>query len=334
MARMPRRSPFAGRHARAGISFLAAAVILAATSVSVDLTVPGLASADWRAIVATASHALEFVAVWVALPLGLALVLTAGERVPGWRLALAAAAAVAAPIVVQATGAARSPFIILLALAAAVTGYALIVFGLTEHRRDRSRPAGVVIAVTVLAVANLAIIGLGTLHLLVWNPLARVPALDTAQIYLVLGEGPGGVDGGPAAWAIVSTLATAAAAIFALFGARRGTVNAHAVITGGLLLIHATSFFLWGAGIGLGDELAAAFGGASGDASPAGSLIALVGASCFAAAILIQLLPAAAGVDDEADAAPHDADGEGEGDGPADHGGDGGVPLAPASVTS
>ena len=77
---------------------------------------------------------------------------------------------------------------------------------------------------------------------------------------------------------------------------------------------------------------AAAFGGPAVDASPTGSLIALAGASCFAAAILIQLLPAAAAVDDEADAASHDADGEG--DDPAGHGGDGGVPLAPASVTS
>jgi hypothetical protein len=334
MAPMPRRSPFAGRHARAGVSFIVAAVILAATSVSVDLTVPGFASAEWSAIVATASHALEFAAVWVALPIGVALVVTAGERVAGWRVALAVAAAVAAPVAVQASGASRSPFVILLALAAAVIGYALIVFGLTEHRRDRSRPGRATVAIAVLAAANLAIIALGTLHLLVWNPLARVPALDTAQIYLVLGEGPGGVDAGPAAWAIVSTLATVAAAVFAFVGARHGMVNAHAVVTGGLLLIHATSFFLWGAGIGLGDELAAAFGGPSGDASPAGSLIALIGASCLAAAILIQLLPAATPVDDEADAAEHDADGEGDGDGPAGHGGDGGLPLAPASVTS
>lgn len=332
MAPMPRRSPFAGRHARAGVSFLAVAVILAATSVSVDLTVPGFASTDWRTIVATASHVLEFAAVWVALPLGVALVLTAGERTAGWRLALAVAVAVAAPVAVQVSGAARSPFVILLALAAAVVGYALIVFGLAEHRRDRSRPGSATIAIAVLAAANLTIIALGTLHLLVWNPLARVPALDAAQIYLVLGEGPGGVDGGPAAWAVASTFATVAAVVFASFGTRRGTVNTHAVVTGGLLLIHATSFFLWGAGIGLGDELAATFGGPSGDASPAGSLIALAGASCLAAAILIQLVPASAAVDDESDAAERDADGEG--DGPADHGGDGGLPLAPASVTS
>lgn len=332
MAEMPRRSPFAGRHARAGVSFLAVAVILAATSVSVDLTVPALASGDWRAIVASASHALEFAAVWVALPLGVALVVSAGEHPPGWRRALAVAAAVAAPIAVQLSGAARSPFLILLALAAAVSGYALIVFGVTEHRRDTSNPGRVMVAIAVLSAANLAVIALGLLHLLVWNPLARVPALDGAQIYLVLGEGPGGVDGGPAAWAAVATLATVAAATCAFIGARRGSVNVHLVVTGGLLLIHATSFFLWWAGIGIGEDLAAAFGGTVADASPVGSLIALAGAACLAAAILIQLLPATAAVDDEADAAEHGADGEG--DGPADHGGDGGVPLAPASVTS
>lgn len=332
MARMPRRSPFAGRHARAGASFLAVAVILAATSVSVDLTVPDLASADWRSIVATASHTLEFVAVWVALPLGVALAVSAGEQPAGWRRALAVAAAVAAPIAVQLSGAARSPFLILLALAAAVSGYALIVYGLTEHRRDASRPGLVAVAVAVLAAANLAVIALGLLHLVVWNPLARVPALDAAQIYLVLGQGQGGVDGGPAAWATVAMLATVAAAACAFIGERRGAVNAHLVVTGGLLLIHATSFFLWWAGIGIGEDLAAAFGGAVGDASPVGSLLALAGATCLAAAILMQLLPAAAPADDEADAAEHGVDGEG--DGPAGHDGDGAVPLAPASVTS
>lgn len=332
MAGMPRRSPFAGQHARAGVSFLAVAVILAATSVSVDLTVPAIASSGWRTFVSTTSHALEFAAVWVALPLGVALLVSAGERPAGWRRALAVAAAVVAPIAVQLSGAARSPFLILLALAAAVSGYALIVYGLSEHRRDTSRPERVTVAIIALAAANLGVIVLGLLHLLVWNPLARVPALDAAQIYLVLGDGAGGVDGGPAAWAAVATLATVAAAACAFIGARRGAVNAHLVVTGGLLLIHATSFFLWWAGIGIGEDLAAAFGGTVGDASPVGSLLALAGATCLAAAILMQLLPAAAPVDDEADAAEHGADGEG--DGPADHGGDGAVPLAPASVTS
>lgn len=328
MARMPRHSPFEGRHARAGVSFLAVAVILAATSVSVDLTVPGFASPAWRAVVATASSTLEFAAVWVALPLGVALVLTAGNA-SGWRRALAAGAAVTAPIAVQLTGTAQSPFLILLALAAAVGGYALVLFGVGEHRRDPSPPGRITVAIVVLAAANLAVIALGALHLLVWNPVARVPALNLAQIRLVLDAGPGGLDQGPVVWAIGSTLVTAAAVVAALFGARRRTVNAHLVVTGGLLLLHATSFFLWWAGIAIGEELAFAFGGEAGDASPVGSLIALAGAVCLAAAILIQLLPAAATVDDDSDAAERDADG----DGPADHGDDGGVPVAPASVT-
>ncbi|MEI5584396.1 MULTISPECIES: hypothetical protein [unclassified Agromyces] len=330
MARMPRRSPFAGRHARAGVSFLAVAVIVAATSVSVDLTAPGFPSAAWRGIVGAASHALEFAGVWIALPLGVALVLTAGEP-PAWRRWLGAAAAAAAPILVQTSGAARSPFIILLALAAAVTGYALIVFGVAEHRRDASPPGRVPLTVAVLAGANLAVVALGTLHLLLWNPLARVPALDAAQIYLVLGAGRGGVDASPAVWAIGSTVITAAAAVAALVGARRGVVNAHLVVTCGLLLIHATSFFLWGAGIGIGEELAGAFGGPVGDASPVGSLLALAGATCLAAAILIQLLPAAPAEDADED---EDAVGYGaaEQEGPARRA-DGGVAVAPASVT-
>ncbi|MGR2752393.1 hypothetical protein [Agromyces arachidis] len=332
MARLPRHSPFAGRHARAGVSFLAVAVILAATSVSVDLTVPGLASPAWRAIVATASHVLEFVAVWIALPIGAALALTAGDRVAGWRRGLAVGVAIAAPILVQVSGSARSPFLILIALAAAVGGYALIVYGVTEHRGDDPHPRGGVVAVAVLSAANLVVIVLGLLHLLLWNPVARVEALDIAQIYLVLADAPGGVDGGPAAWAAIAALATVVGAAAALVGLRGGTVNAHFVVTCGLLLIHATSFFLWWAGIGIDEELAATFGGPIGDASPVGSLLALVGAGCFAAAILMQLLPAAK----ENEVADDDAedDAGGEDDDPGRSGGDGAEPLAPASVTS
>lgn len=330
MARMPRRSPFAGRHARAGISFLAAAVILAATSVSVDLALLTFPSEQWRAIVAAASQAMEFAGVWVALPVGTALLLTAGEPA-AWRRALAVAAAVATPIVVQLSGAARSPFLILLALAAAVIGYALIVFGVAEHRRDPSPPGRVPVAVAVLATANLLVIALGALHLLLWNPLARVPALDMGQIYLVLGAGPGGVDATPAVWAFGAAFVTIAAAVAALVGAARGVANTHLVVTCGLLLIHATSFFLWGAGIGLGEQLASTFGGPIGDASPVASLLALVGAACLAGAILMQLLPAAPAVDDEADAAEQDWGGEE--DGPSGSGDGHGVPVAPASVT-
>jgi hypothetical protein len=233
---------------------------------------------------------------------------------------------------VQASGAARSPFLILLALAAAVTGYALIVFGVAEHRRDPSPAGRVHIAIAVLAAANLVVVALGTLHLVLWNPLARVPALDAAQVHLVLGAGPGGEDPGPAVWAIGATVVTAAAVVAAAVGARRGAVNAHLVVTCGLLLIHATSFFLWGAGIGIGEELAAAFGGPVGDASPVASLLALAGAACLAAAILIQLLPAAATQDeDDTEVVVHDERWDDDGQ-PGGRDG-GGVPVAPASAT-
>jgi|GEM_PF-3489584 len=284
----PRNGVFAGRRARAGASFLAVAVVLAATSVSVDLAVPGFASTAQRSLVGTLSDMVEVVAVWGVLPLGLLLLLTAGEP-RAWRRWAAVAAAIAAPIAVQFTGAGDSPFLILLALAAAVGGYALIALGLSERRGAPSRPDRVAIAVAILATAELAVVALGALHLLVWNPLAAVPELSLAQIYGILVERYGVIDGGPFVWAFGATLATVAGSIVAIQGSRRGVVTTHDVVTVGLLLIHATTFFLWWAGFALGLNLADAFATVGGDVSSVGSLLALVGASCLSAAILLQL---------------------------------------------
>ncbi|MFE5670307.1 hypothetical protein ACFQ58_01730 [Agromyces sp. NPDC056523] len=138
MTRMPLHAPFVNRHARAGVSFLAVAVILAATCVSVGLAIPGIASAGWRSTVQVGSDVLGFAAVWIALPLGAYLLVTSGSPRPS-RRALAVGVAVALPILAEWSGAADSPFLIMLALAAAVGGYALIGLGLSEQRRQRSR---------------------------------------------------------------------------------------------------------------------------------------------------------------------------------------------------
>jgi hypothetical protein len=329
MARMPHRRPFAGRHARAGAAFLAVAVILAATSVSVGLAIPDLASPVWRAALTVITDVLRLAAVWVSLPVGIYLFMTSGTPRLRRRL-VAVAVAVALPVVVELTGVAQSPFLILLALAAAVGGYAVIVLGLTEHRRDPIRPAAMATAVTALTAANLAIIAFGTVHLLVWNPLEKVPELAWPEIVAAL-DGRGGLDGGPLAWTIGGTLLTLAAAAGAIIGARRGKVTPHQVLTGGLLFIHGASFFLWWAGFGLGLELADTFGIGGGDAAPAGSVIALIGAGCLSAAILLQLRPPAAGADEPAEA---DADTRDEEAALGEAGtGVGPLPVTPVTVT-
>ncbi|GAA2031603.1 hypothetical protein GCM10009819_14390 [Agromyces tropicus] len=319
MTLMPRNGAFTGRRARAGASFLAVSVILAATSVSVDLALPGLVATEWRGVVAVASVVLEVVAVWAALPLGALLLLTAGEP-PPWRRWLAVGLAVALPVTVWFTGTAHSAFLILLALAAAVGGYALIAFGISEHREDPRSRSRVVTAVAVLAAAEFGVIVLGTLHLLVWNPMAKVPHLALPQLYEALIDRQGVLDGGPVAWALGATLATVAGGIAAIGGARRGVVTPHDTVTGGLLLIHATTFFLWWAGFGLGLTIADAFAVSGGDASPVGSLLALVGAGCLAAAILMQLRTPTGAADDD----PPGDDAEGAASGSDD---------APAAVT-
>ena len=80
-------------------------------------------------------------------------------------------------------------------------------------------------------------------------------------------------------------------------------VTPYEAVTGGLVLAHATSFLLWWVGLGL--DLAGTLGLGGGDASPLGALLALLGAACLSAAILLQLRVAgpdfAAQVDAEAD---------------------------------
>ena len=212
MTRMPLHAPFVNRHARAGVSFLAVAVILAATCVSVALAIPGIASAGWRSAVQAATDGLGFAAVWIALPLGAYLLATSGSPKPS-RRALAVVVAMALPILAEWSGASESPFLIMLALAAAVGGYALIGLGVSEQRRERSRS-------------------------------------DAAD-------------------------------------SRLAAVTPYEAVTGGLVLAHATSFLLWWVGLGL--DLAGTLGLGGGDASPLGALLALLGAACLSAAILLQL---------------------------------------------
>ncbi len=215
MTRMPLHAPFTNRHARAGVSFLAVAVIVAATCVSVGLAIPGIADAGWRSAVQLTTGALEFGAVWIALPLAVYLLVTSGSPRPS-RRALAVGAAVVAPVLVEWSGVGDSPFLIMLALAAAVGGYALIGLGLWERRRD-----GAPIDPSVSPLADL---------------------------------------------------------------------TPHEVVTGGLLVVHGASFLLWWVGVGL--DLAGTLGIGGGDASPLGALVALLGAVCLSAAVLIQLRPA------------------------------------------
>jgi hypothetical protein len=285
MNRMPQRDPFAGVHARAGVSFLSVAVILAATGVSVNVSLGALVP-EQRGAVAAASVVVGFLAVWVALPVGMALLCTAGEP-PRWRRILAAIAAVAAPVLVQLSGLGESWLLIPIALAAAVTGYVVISIGLVEHRsgsRRWARPA-----IVVLTAANLVVIGLATLHLLVWNPLSKLPGFTLDQIYATLGEWEDGVDATPAAAAIAATLVTLASAAATLVAVRRGRVTTHQIVTGGLVLVHATTFLMWWAGFGLGMDLADAFATSGGDAAPTGWLLALGGTGCLVTAILLQL---------------------------------------------
>lgn len=310
MPRMPHPSPFAGLHPRAGVSFLAVAVLLAATGVSVDLAIGALVP-EQRGVAAVASAVVDFTAVWVALPLGIALLGTAGEPTRR-RWAVAIAAAVVVPVLVQLTSATWSWLLIPFALVGAVAGYVVIAIGLAEHRFGSRR--GAELAIAAFAVANLVVVAIGALQLLVWNPLARAPGLTLEQVYAAVEATEGRVSAVPLAWVILSSVLSITAAAAAFVAARRGLISTHHALSVGLVLVHATTFFMWWAGFGLAMSLADTFATSGGDGTAAGLLLALAGTGCLSAAILLQLRRPAATPADDADAEESSDDADADAD--------------------
>lgn len=152
---------------------------------------------------------------------------------------------------------------------------------------------GRVAIAAIFSVANFAVLGVGAAHILVWNPLARVPGLPLDEIYAqmrAVGEGTG-AGGFVAAWAAFWALLTVAYLLATSLPGSAPVLTGRRLVVVGLALIGATCAFHWFAGFNMGMSLADAFATGGGDAAWSGPLVAVVGQLALIAALFVGLAP-------------------------------------------
>jgi len=150
----------------------------------------------------------------------------------------------------------------------------------THHRR-RSGFVG--------TVALLGIVALGTVDMLVWNPLAMVPGTTLDVIY----EGIGPALTGDLVFIIVWTVfwGVLAFAPIVLTRPRFARFGARAIVVATLVLGGSAIFFKFWAGFGIGMDIADGFAVSGGNASIAAGLLDLVGTLALVAAVLLTVPP-------------------------------------------
>ena len=158
--------------------------------------------------------------------------------------------------------------------------------GLQPRRSAWRRRASVAL---VGAVVVLAVVVLGAVDTLVWNPLAKVPGLPLPGIY----ERMVSVDGFPLGYNVAVVLVWAvfwaglALGVLALALSRRAswfTVRRIAIVM--LVLAGGAIFFRFFAGFGFGMSIADTFGTSGGDGSAVSAVLTLLGQLSLAAALV------------------------------------------------
>jgi hypothetical protein len=142
-----------------------------------------------------------------------------------------------------------------------------------------------------VALANLALIALGTAHLLLWNPLTKVPGLTIDEIYSEMeqrGEGTG--VNLIVTWAAFWVLASIAVAVLGSLHRTAPVLTARRVVILGLFLIGMTVFFKWWAGFAIGMSLADTFHTSGGDSAVSGPVLSIIGQLSIVAALFVGLI--------------------------------------------
>lgn len=255
-------------------------------SVSSELSVLG------RAVSAIALVALVLGLAWAVESLRAALRDRASRR----RTAVLAAAVVLSPLVLLATSLVIPLVGMLSLLLLGVAVVVLLVAVTSGPRAAASAPSrGRRLAVAApFGAAVLALVAAGTLHIMVWNPLAKLPGMTLDEIYAGLaaaGELPSPVF--LVAWAVIWVAAAIAYVVMAASGrpAIARFLTARRLVALGLVLISATVFFQWFAGFGMGMGIADAFFTSGGDAAVSGTILSAIGFGATLAAIFVTLIP-------------------------------------------
>jgi hypothetical protein len=288
----------ASTRARWGLAFVAGAFVLAL----------GLLFNGFYQQFAGAGHVAQAVLTAAGIGLTGVAVLMFGVGM----VALVTALSLAASRVGRATLMAAVGGLILLSLSAVLffflpfLGFGLLVVGATIGaavvvaagppfvitKKVSSATRGRVALACGLAVVNLVLIALGTAHLLLWNPLAKVPGLTIDEIYFEMaqrGEGTGG--NLIVAWVAFWALASIALAVLGSLERTASVLTSRRLIVLGLLLCGMTIFFHWWAGFAIGMSLADTFSTSGGDSALSGPILSVIGQLSIVSALFVALIP-------------------------------------------
>ena len=141
-------------------------------------------------------------------------------------------------------------------------------------------------------VVTLATVAVGTLHIVVWNPMAAVRGLSLDAIYAQMaaaGESPSAIIIG--LWAAFWTCTALVFGVVCLIPRIGARMSARALATSGLIVVGLTLSFHWFAGFNMGMSLADTFAISGGDAATSGPALSIVGQLCLVAIVWLALLP-------------------------------------------
>ena len=210
----------------------------------------------------------------------------------GRRTALALGVGVVV-VVALMIGVTLAPLLGILAVPVALAGIIVVVSGKKEPVIPQQLPRRSRIMVSLpFTLLSLMIVAAGVLHIVVWNPLARVPGLSLDEIYLAMSaakETP--LAAFILVWAIFWGLAAMTLPILSSSHRLATFLTARRIVVIGLLTVGAAASFQWFAGFNMGMSLADTFMTSGGDAAASGPVIALVGQTALIAALLIGLAP-------------------------------------------
>ncbi|ROP48713.1 MULTISPECIES: hypothetical protein [unclassified Rathayibacter] len=156
-----------------------------------------------------------------------------------------------------------------------------------EHRTaSRARRAPIALGGAALVVA---VVVVGGVDLLVWNPLTKVPGTDLATIYRLLAERDGfSITGTLVATAIWAAFWTVPALFVAALAVHRAgdALTPRRLVIVMLSLVGAAIFFRFFTGFGIGMSIADSFATSGGDASVVSAVLPWVGQLSFAVAAI------------------------------------------------
>lgn len=139
----------------------------------------------------------------------------------------------------------------------------------------------------------LGVVAFGTLHILVWNPLAKMPGMNLGEIYAAMADArqPAGI-GIVVTWAVVVALAAIAFPISCSFKKFGGPRSTRRIIVTGMMLVATAGATHWIAGFATGMSLADTFGVSGADSAKTGGMLMLTMLLAIIVAVFVALTPA------------------------------------------